>query len=149
MCPTVYFVVRIVAHCWIGDTQSLEGIQSLIKLGVKRAPTISLHLLDARVGLTKAAGLGSRATKHFKYSQISDRIRVMISDAQDHIESGKAILSDVTRFSPPAPVTRAILDRDISGKQESLACLQWTASNALALARVDNDLSEAAKFWAL
>eukprot|EP00959_Pyramimonas_sp_CCMP1952_P103298 2160469-Pyramimonas_sp.AAC.1 len=46
-----------------------------------RAPRISLALLDARIGLRKELGGGTRATAKLKWSQVADRVQAMIDDS--------------------------------------------------------------------
>ena len=60
---TFYYPFKLLVENWVGDSQEIEGIMNLIKLAVTRAPTISHALVDARVGLTKLMGLGSRGAR--------------------------------------------------------------------------------------
>ena len=57
--------MRLVVEGWSGDTQEIEGIHNLILVASRASSTITLETLDARVGLRKDVGLGSRSTWAF------------------------------------------------------------------------------------
>ena len=50
----LYCLMKFVANLWLGDIQELEGIMNMIKLELKRSPSIGTELLDARVANRKA-----------------------------------------------------------------------------------------------
>lgn len=62
----LYCVALALVHEWPADSQEIEGVMSLIANAVRVNPHISQPQLDARVGLRKYIGLGSRSTPHKK-----------------------------------------------------------------------------------
>ena len=103
VCPTLWFAWRVAAHSWVADTQELEGCMSLIKIAVaKRSQKISLPLLDATVANSKCLGVGTRASKQFKYSYVKPLVDNVVRDASEHITYAMANL-DPLMFSTPLP----------------------------------------------
>ena len=102
-CPIcLYWAMRLVALYWRADVQEIEGINSLIELACRRAPRISLPLVDARVGLRKDLGLGTRDKRHVKYSQMMDSgASDLLDDAIQQIDHASAIMSQEGRFEAP------------------------------------------------
>ena len=134
----LYALIRCVAVVWRADTQELEGIMNLIQIGCTRASRISLALLDARVSSIKDAGVGSRETKHYKYSMVKDRCEDIIEDAVQHsgfaaAEMGRDGLWDIPwKWKPQL----AVLDRVVRPPPVPMAALQWSHSHVLAMNRI-------------
>ena len=67
----LYSLMRLVSLRWHAHVQDIEGINNIIQSVARRAPRISLPLLDARVAIRKYIGLGSRDTKDTKWEDIA------------------------------------------------------------------------------
>ena len=71
----LFSLIHLVCREWTADTQEIEGVMSLVKIAVGTSNRISQHLIDSRVGIIKHLGMGSRLTKHAKWSQIQELFR--------------------------------------------------------------------------
>ena len=71
LCMSLWCIIRIVACAWRGDTQAIEGINSMITATCRRCPNISMPLLDARIGNRRYMEMGGRQNVHAnrKWSQ--------------------------------------------------------------------------------
>ena len=58
LCITLWAIMYIVACAWKGDTQAIEGINSIIKALCRRVRHLTLALVDARVGNRKFLSMG-------------------------------------------------------------------------------------------
>ena len=95
ICITLFVVMRFVACNWRADTSEMESIMNLISIATRMGSSqISLALVDARVASVKALGLGSRANKGFKYSQVKDKLEALVDDAAEHLPLAPAIMGD-------------------------------------------------------
>ena len=61
----LFAILRMLVISWKGDTQEIEGINSLIDIIVKSARGCHEALLDARVGCRKDVG----SHQHYNYEQ--------------------------------------------------------------------------------
>ena len=93
--------IRLVACRWVADVQEIEGIHNIIQSICRRAPSISLPLLDARVGLRKALGLGNRAAKNIKWSQVMPVFDQLVEDGIAHFDGVPDVLANLSRWSRP------------------------------------------------
>ena len=75
--------IWLIACFWRGGTQEVEGVNSLLQCITRRAPSMSLPLLDARVAIRKAAGLGTRSSSN-KWSDVAPDVQRIIEDAVAH-----------------------------------------------------------------
>jgi hypothetical protein len=76
-----------------GDVELLEGVNSLIRINNNRAPNIGLPLLNSRIQLKKALGLGHRAGPT-RWSAIKDSSRILLNKLVYHAETAADILKD-------------------------------------------------------
>lgn len=89
-----------------GDTQEIEGINSMIKMIGDRCPRIDILHLSSRIALKKSLGIGgSTAVKRWSKIQAvaSPLLDEMVSS---HGRTGryKQVLDDSSRFATPLPV---------------------------------------------
>ena len=98
--------MRLVAENWTADNQEIEGIMSLIKLALRKAPSLMQPGVDAEVAVKKSAGLGSRGSRHVKWSDIAGRFDEIIDMAEESFDGINDILGNETRFQPPLPSLR-------------------------------------------
>ena len=68
--PRVQSVVGLIVQHFSGDTQQVEGINSIIRLVGNRCPRISLRQLSARIVLKKCLGLESLGHHRKKWSVV-------------------------------------------------------------------------------
>ena len=128
--------MRLVAQDWTADQQEIEGVMNLVKIGIRMAPGISLQQLDARVGNRKSVGLGSRSTKHVKFSELRPAMDDMLDDACDHYSEAITLMSDVKRFQSPGPARRAITEvRPIEAASLPTLALKWAVAYNVNLQR--------------
>ena len=97
-----FAMIRSMCNSWSCQVQGMEGINSLMLLACKRAPTISQPLLDARIACTKQLGLGKRGASH-KWSDVWPRAKLLIEDCMQQVDC-TALVMDPTRWSAPRPV---------------------------------------------
>ncbi|CAK0883579.1 unnamed protein product, partial [Prorocentrum cordatum] len=97
----LYAPMRMVCEQWRCDTQEIEGINNMLQVVCQRAPRISLALLDARIGLRKEYGLGSRATATLKWSQIKDCVHATIDDSIQFTSEIRSVLTLPQRWAVP------------------------------------------------
>ena len=96
----MFTMIRLVATQWRGDMQEIESINSVLQKVAARAPNISLALLDARVAVRTALGMGFAAQSK-KWSQVEKHVLRAVSDACEHTDQINTVLSDPTRWSRP------------------------------------------------
>ena len=80
------------------DIEDLEGVNKLIQHQSKKAP-VKQALLHARVGITRALGLGHKATAWSKWSRLSGVFNIVAQEAVAHISLADEMLRDTNRFS--------------------------------------------------
>ncbi len=101
----LHILVSHVASAWMGDVQRIEGINSLIEIVTKRAPSISLALLDARISGIKGLGLGSRrAASQNRYGNFLPTIENSVAEAVDHAPDIDTVLGAADRWTSPLAI---------------------------------------------
>ena len=73
---------------------------NLIKIAIRSSNTIALQKIDARVGVIKACGMGSRASKQMSLRQVKPAFDSVVADALDHHAGSASILDNADRFAP-------------------------------------------------
>ena len=68
--PQLHAMWRLISTRWKGDSQEIEGVNSMVQALCNLCPHISLQLLDARIACRKAAGLGQRGGP-LKWSELA------------------------------------------------------------------------------
>eukprot|EP00959_Pyramimonas_sp_CCMP1952_P141027 2951548-Pyramimonas_sp.AAC.1 len=127
--------VRKLAENWAADSQELEGVMSLVKLATQRGSSrISLQLVDARISIVKALGVGSRATKGFKYSQIRPVLNNLVEEAREHVSLVPPLPADT--YEPPKAVSCNIPNIQSQPAEVDRKALPWPVLQSLRLARV-------------
>eukprot|EP00959_Pyramimonas_sp_CCMP1952_P077781 1625901-Pyramimonas_sp.AAC.1 len=104
----VWMPLYLASVFWRGDTQEIEGVNNLLQTVVRRAPSIGLPLLDARVAIRKTACLGVRGAS-LKWTDVAPRVNAAIAEAIDHASEIDSVLNMPFRFSVPDP-TLALCD---------------------------------------
>ena len=95
----IYAITFAIRTHMTGDTQELEGMNSLIRIGCTTARRISLPLLSARVGTKKALGVGARGVSP-KFSVTAPRAEAIIKECIEvSIDDAQAAMMDETRWS--------------------------------------------------
>lgn len=93
-------------RCFLhGQTQDVEGVNSVIRLLCDRCRNIGLQLLDARTRIKKALGLGS-AGQSSRWSQRRPKALKVLEESLRHVEAGRAVVNEAGRFdfAVPAPL---------------------------------------------
>ena len=95
---------------WRGDTQEVEGIMNLILNATSRSPSLNLDLLDARIGVRKSLGMGSRDCTVTKWSDIEDRANRAVDDVAPFFRAADGIMAP-SRWKAALPCRREIVLR--------------------------------------
>ena len=100
----LYGIFYVIASMWRCDVQDIEGMNNILQMVARKAPAISLPLLDARVANRKRLGLGRKADQGKLWSAIAPfaegvvDIAVAYNDAAD-------VMTREDIFSTPGAVT--------------------------------------------
>jgi hypothetical protein len=127
---TLFAPMMMLCAYWTADTQEIEGIMNLIKLAA--GPSRTLSYVDAAVALVKDAGMGSRASKGYKYSDIKATVDDVIDDAAKHLRLADEVMGRIERWAAPKAILRPIAS---PAKEISLS-VQWGAGQALVFHRL-------------
>eukprot|EP00969_Alexandrium_andersonii_P352151 15437039-Alexandrium_andersonii.AAC.1 len=84
----------------VGDTQEVEGVNSLIRIQGKRSPNISLELLSARVGMKKALGISAQTSKRSAKAALAQAASLADVGVQC-LEDAHTIVAREDRWAPP------------------------------------------------
>ena len=119
-------IMWMVAVTWKGDQQEIEGINNVLQHVLTQAPNCSLPLVDARVAIRKALGMGSRTERDAKWSEKRSRASIVLNVATDHREHMHEVLADPDRFESAKPLTDGppVPLESIYGKPDALA-MEW------------------------
>ena len=130
----LYHYVTLLATLWNADVQEIEGINSLVKLQCKKAPRISLAVLDARIHLTKYLGLGRRGAPT-RWQAVSPKIDDAIKTACAFIEDIDAVMALPDRWSSPKPLPTPLRDHTLGINPLALefqrAALDFAVKNSI------------------
>ena len=99
----LFMTIKVVRNSIHSNTQEVEGVNSIIRLISERCRTVGLDLLDARVRVKKALGLGS-AGQPTKWSHRRPKALSMLHTAMQHLSDIKPIVSNRSRWSVPGPL---------------------------------------------
>jgi hypothetical protein len=101
----LFVVVNGIRRFLHATTQAVEGVNSVIRLVSDRCKNIGLLLLDARVRIKKALGLGS-ADQSAKWSQKRPKALQLLRDCMVELLSdhAHAVACDNNRFSTASPL---------------------------------------------
>ena len=94
-----------------------------------------LPLLDARIALIKTLGVGSRASKGFKYSDVKVAVDEAVSEAVGHLEEARPVLRDESLFSKGCAIAPDRMKSCIPQPVLANPSLAWNSSHALQLFR--------------
>ena len=111
----LWALVEGMAQLCRADTQSVEGINSMVRVMSKRSPNISLELLASRLTIKRALGLHQGAAHSgtvLKFSNIKSSVESLVMELMDHKVTCLSILTDGQRWARPPPCGFAILDLD-------------------------------------
>ena len=125
----------MVGERWTADNQEIEGIMNLVKIAVNSSQTISQQLIDARVGIIKEIGMGSRKTKHTKWSQCRERFEAVLEDALEHVGEANEIITDPERFNPPFPNFMPVPNVVVAPTPHTQAQLVWASKQNIMMMR--------------
>ena len=117
----LWALVEGMAQLCRADTQSVEGINSMVRVMSKRSPNISLELLASRLTIKRALGLHQGATSSgtvLKFSNIKSSVESLVMELMDHKVTCLTILTDGQRWARPPPCDFQILDSIVSDTAE-------------------------------
>jgi len=83
----------------VGHTKAIEGTNSMIKQQGNRAPSISLELLNARIGLKKALQVGS--TQRTKWSNVRPLAAGIMKQCLAAECEMRSVIANQERWTPP------------------------------------------------
>ena len=127
MCNIKLFsLITLVRRMMKGDVQANERMNSSISSNVEFAPNIGLPLLDARTRITRELQIGTRGAST-KWSVIRPRAEQVLRTALQHLDAGRAVEADVSRYATALP------SKDLPSLQDGKkpANAQWAAAAAL------------------
>ena len=133
----LFTAMRLLCVSWRGDTQEIEGINSLLKCSTNRAPHITLALVDARVSLQKQLWNEKQSKK---WSDMAERADEILREAVEAAPMINTVLGDMRRFAvekmiaSEAPLTAT--PSMIAGEARSATALEWAKPWALKLHRI-------------
>jgi hypothetical protein len=84
------------------DVQELEGVNSLVRVANTRCPNIGLPLLNARVALKKALGLG-HAEASTRWTDIREPSRRLLQTLVNNADNAGDVLNDAGYWTAPVP----------------------------------------------
>ena len=101
----LFAVLSMIAKFMYVETQSVEGLNSIIRLQSKRCPNISLELLSSRLTIKRLIGQADGQTGCRKrWSKVKDLAATEISSLCDHLSPCLQILDCPTRWAPAVVV---------------------------------------------
>ena len=102
----LYAVIRAIAHLAQGDTQEVEGTNSLVKIMGERCPNISLELLSSRICMRKALCQGARGAAS-SWNDVRPLATSIVDACVDHCHGARAFRSGGERWTL-APADTAV-----------------------------------------
>ena len=111
----LWAIVEGMSQLCRADTQSVEGINSMVRVMSKRSPNISLELLASRLTIKRSLGLHQGAANSgtlLKFSNIKSSVESLVMELMDHKVTCLSVLTDGQRWARPPPCDFAILDSD-------------------------------------
>ena len=114
-----------------GHTKAIEGTNSMIKQQGIRAPSISLELLNARIGLKKA--LLADSHREAKWSDVRGHVAGVMRQCLASECEMRDVLADQARWQPPVPKDPRLPAAPAAKKSASEL---WAASYSLAFHRM-------------
>ena len=124
----LYSLFRFIAVSWAPQVQTMEGIDSLIKIATNRAPSIGQPLLDARAAITKALGLGKAVVSH-TWSHVWPKAVPIQLECLQSLPDLPEVMHP-RRFARPLPVLNIEpLYEAAVEKQYSNMALEWGKHN--------------------
>jgi hypothetical protein len=132
----LWTLCRVLASDWSADSQELEGVMSLIRIAEKLGSNkLSQSLLDSRVSNIKSMGLGTRATKGWKFSRIAPALQDVVNEGTANFQHHHEVMDDVTKWRPARPITHAISPASIEDMPIAREALAWSSSYGLLIHR--------------
>ena len=126
----LYAILRAMSAVFLGDTQLVESINSIIRLISSRCPRIDLPTLSSRLIVKKSCAF-ARATGEGididddsackRWSAVKRRAGPVLQDLLGSGESYKPVLDTPNRFTPTSVVDWAQLHDDLANTNLSLA----------------------------
>ena len=124
----LYAILRAMSAVFLGDTQLVESINSIIRLISSRCPRIDLPTLSSRLIVKKSCAL-ARATGEGvdddsackRWSAVKRRAGPVLQDLLGSGENYKPVLDTPNRFTPTSVVDWAQLHDDLANTNLSLA----------------------------
>ena len=97
------FVHGLARH-WRGCTQEVEGVNSMLKALINRAPSISLQLASARLAIRKALRMiNPNGASSPKWSDVKADVETLVDECVRHYDRAEDIIQEETRWGPPLP----------------------------------------------
>ena len=96
----LWAVVSSMSQIFYGETQSIEGLNSIVKLLGRRAPNISLELLSSRLTIKRLLGQADGATgcrKSFK--TIKNFAETAVVQLAEYSTPALSVLADIQRWA--------------------------------------------------
>ena len=142
------------------DTQSVESINSIIRLIGNRCPAIDLETMSCRITAKKSVtqdlpGVGAAAKR---WSNVYAHAKPLLQEMTAAGDGYKKVLHDTARFSPPTAQTMAALEPSLANTDLTKALpdlkitpeRQWASSHAARLKKaLDEAKRESAKLKAV
>ncbi|CAE7193638.1 unnamed protein product [Symbiodinium natans] len=105
----LWTIVQMMARLYYAETQSIEGLNSIVKLLGRRCPNISLELLSSRLTIKRMIGQADGVTGCRKsWAVIKNLAESAVVDLAEHSTSSLAILANEARWANAKSETFAL-----------------------------------------
>ena len=103
--PSLLFaILHMMAKFFYAETQSIEGLNSIVKLLGRRCPSISLELLSSRLSVKRLIGQADGTTGcRKKWSAVKQLAETEVVELADFATACLPVLADTGRWMPAAP----------------------------------------------
>ena len=117
--PKIQGVMELIANGFSGDTQEIEGINSIIRLVGNRCPRIRLSQLSARIVLKKSIGVDSLKNRK-RWSSVKKLAAPLFDDIIASNNRYMDVLGNLERWETPQPIDMGDLSEALSNTDQHL-----------------------------
>ena len=109
----LWTMISMMSKYFYAETQSIEGLNSIVKLLGRRAPGISLELLSSRLTIKRMLGQSNKCTGCQKaWLAIKDFAEAQVLDLTEYSSSSLPVLADSSRWAAAGSQTFQLCLKD-------------------------------------
>ena len=116
----VWAIVNAMSTLLKGDSQLVEGINSLVRLIGQRCPSIDLQTMSSRIVTKKTLTRTLEGSSAKRWSIVAQEARPMLRGLTEAGVVYKDVLLDTDRFTQPGTVSMLTLDQSLKNKSFAL-----------------------------